>query len=376
MGLLADFLAQPTAPEPEPVERSTEFDREGNYTQAMVLERQPRSVPDLLNMFGHDEDAFTVEGNIGVSHRELVDGRVVSTYRYKLVERQQAVDVDKLVDRAAKATRHVEQGSAGDTWFVFQAGDQQIGKRSRDGSTEEIIECYLQSVFNALQEFEANQRFGIAGVQLSFPGDCLEGSVSQGGKNAWLTQQTVPEQTRIFRRLLMHTVEQFAPLTDRLYVDVVNGNHDEAQRQFNTYPGDGWATESAIALDDALKLNQAAYGHVRVRVPDPWDGYMTVPVGDSLVTVVHGHQFGREANAMPWWKDQVFGSHNPTNSIVLQNGHFHEMSVHRAGDRVRVQSPTFDCGSDWYRQSKGVGNTRGGLTYLLRGGDVSRLSLV
>jgi predicted chitinase len=45
----------------------------------------------------------------------------------------------------------------------------------------------------------------------------------------------------MFQRLLAYTAETFAPLTERVFLNVVNGNHDEAQHDQNTYPGNGWA---------------------------------------------------------------------------------------------------------------------------------------
>jgi hypothetical protein len=373
VGKLAELLAQPTAQE---VEVQTSFDDQGNFTQSKVIDAQPATPEAVLLEFGHDPAKFCIDGPVSIAHRELTDGRVVSTYRYKLRERPSAVDIDDLVSQARKAKKHRETANGGPFWFVFQASDLQIGKVSRDGSTEEIISRYLDSIERAVEEFNFLKCKGIEGIQISMPGDLCEGNVSQGGKNVWLTQETITEQTRILRRLMLQTVEAFAPLTNRIYLDVISGNHDQAQRQWNTFPGDGWATECAIAVDDALKMNPAAFGHVEVRVPNQWSGHMTVPVGDTNVTIVHGHQFGRQANAMKWWQEQAFGNHPPAGAHLMQNGHFHEVAVERAGDRTRVQSPTLDCGSDWYREKRGVGNTRGALAYLLRAGDVSRLSLV
>lgn len=372
MGQLAELLNEPTAQE---VESTTSFDAEGNYTQSLVLDYQPATPDELLELFGHSPEKFAIDGVVAISHRELADGRVVSTYRYRLRERPQPVDIDSLVSLAKKAKKHRENTVPGPFWFVYQAGDLQIGKRSRDGSTAEIVEFYLDSVERAVEEFRALKRLGVAGVQLCFPGDCIEGVVSQGGRNAWLTQETVTEQTRIFRRLLMHTVEAFAPLADEVFLDVVNGNHDQAQRQWNTYPGDGWATECAIALDDALKMNPAAFGHVKVRVPDKWSGHMTVPVGDSVVTVAHGHQW-RPSQGMKWWSEQALNRQNPCSAQVLQHGHFHSFEVETTRDRCRISCPTFDCGSDWYRETHGGDSKRGALVYLLRAGEMSRLSVV
>jgi hypothetical protein len=56
-----------------------------------------------------------------------------------------------------------------------------------------------------------------------------EGNQSQKSKNLWLTEQTITEQVLMFQRLLAYTAETFAPLTERVFLNVVNGNHDEAQ---------------------------------------------------------------------------------------------------------------------------------------------------
>jgi len=373
VGKLAELLSQPTAQE---VEESTSFDNQGNYVQSRVLAKQPATPREVLETFGHDPERFVLDGPATVTHREMVDGRVVSTYRYRLLEIAQPLPIDDLVSQVRKAKKSREIPAGGSHWFVFQAGDLQIGKRSRDGSTEEIVTFFLESVDRAVAEFKRLKRdFPIAGVQLSFPGDCLEGNVSQNGKNFWLTEQTVPEQTRIFRRLLLHTVEKFAPLAAEVFLDVVNGNHDQAQRDQNTFPGDGWATECAIAVDDALKMNPDAFSHVTVRVPDKWSGHMTVPVGDSVVTVAHGHQWRRD-QGMKWWSDQAFNKQFPSHADLLQHGHIHTYEVETTRDRTRVSCPTFDCGSDWFREVRGGDSKRGGLVYLLAGGEVSRLSVV
>jgi predicted phosphodiesterase len=207
------------------------------------------------------------------------------------------------------------------------------------------------------------------------PGDCIEGNQSQAQKNLWLTSETITEQTRVYRRLLMQTVAELAPLVDQVYLDVVNGNHDESQRSQNTFPGDGWATECATAVADALKLNPSSFGHVTVRVPDQWRGCMTVPVGDTVVTVIHGHQF-RPTQGMKWWSEQALHNQPPGAAHILQHGHYHSWQVETTEHRTRIQSSTFDGGSDWYRDTHGATNRRGALVYLLRSGEVSRMSVL
>lgn len=382
---LSDY---PVANEPEYIPR-TEFDGTSGFIQTASF--RGSEAPDftaILEQFGYDPDKVQIVGQPRVSKwqqraakRNAHGARTgeyetvwLTAYRFRIAAKHThpEADLEALVKASRKKAR--AQSAPDGYWFVFQAGDQQLGKRSSGGSTEQIIETYIGSVEAAVAQFKQLKRHGIAGIQICLPGDCLEGNQSQSGRNLWLTQETITEQTRILRRLMFHTVEAFAPLTDRVYLDVVNGNHDQAQRQQNTYPGDGWATETAVAVADALKLNTAAYGHVEVRVPDKWRGMMTVPVGDTVVTVVHGHQWRRN-QAMTWWANQAVNNQPAGGSQILQHGHWHEFRIESNAQRTIIGSPTFDCGSDWYHEKTGAGSRRGALVYLLRGGEVSRMSL-
>lgn len=398
MALADDLRDYPAADEPdyEPG-ASVEFDGgRGVLDTGPIRGEVPRDFTPIfrecLLAAGHDPDKVRIGRQLKESHWQQRARKLEWSDKYQtnvkcsefetvwlhsfkfetiLEDAPPLTDLEALVSRAQQRPPYTQ----GAYWAVFQAGDQQLGKRSAGGSTDEIVERYLSSVENAAREIRQLKRFGVEGIQISMPGDCIEGTVSQGGKNLWLTAETAPEQTRILRRLMYHTVEAFAPLANRIYLDVVNGNHDQAQRMQNTLPGDGWATECAIAVDDQLKIKPESFGHVEVRVPDQWRGCMTVPVGDTIVTVVHGHQWRRD-KSMDWWAGQALGMHSPGGAQVLQHGHWHEYKLSSTADRIAIGSPTFDCGSDWYQETRGGTSRRGGLVYLLRAGDVSRLTVV
>lgn len=381
MSLEDEYLATPTANEPE-YKPKTEFDGTAGFIETGTVDDSfnPDDLSSILTKFGYDPTKVRIIGTARVARWEQFSikgggARWLSSYRFNIgpVVNNTTNDLDALIKGAKK--RHSDVKASGSYWFVFQAGDHQLGKRSAAGSTEQIVERYVESVERAKAELKQSKRHGIAGMQISFPGDCLEGNQSQSGRNMWLTQETITEQTRILRRLMFHTLEQFAPLVDTVYLDVVNGNHDQAQRFQNTYPGDGWATEAAISVSDALKLNEAAFGHVEVRVPPKWQGYMTVPVGDTTVTVIHGHQW-RSGQAFKWWSGQALNGHPAGGSQILQNGHYHSFEVETNAQRTRIASPTFDCGSEWYTEKNGATSKRGGLIYLLKSGEMSRLSCV
>lgn len=391
---LADHLsASPTATEQQYTPK-TEFDGSAGFIQTgpMPATEQPPDYVDILRQFGYDPTQVRIVGSPRIARWEVayrekhyddlgkpvngdLETRWLASYRFYIAPVADLVTVAD-VETIARRARVERRAGTGPHWFVFQAGDMQIGKISRDGATDEILARYFQSLEAAKDEFAALKRHGIEGIQVSMPGDCIEGNQSQKGRNMRNTEQTITEQLLIFQRLLMYTAEAFAPLAERVFVDVVNGNHDEAQREpVETYPGDGWATTAAALMSDALKLNPLALGHVEVRVPEKWSGQMTVPVGDTVVTVVHGHQWRRD-KSFDWWAGQAIGNHPPGAAQIMQHGHWHEWQVRSNADRTVVGSPTFDCGSDWYRNIKGGSSKRGAAAYLLRNGEVSRMSIL
>lgn len=388
---LDNLAAYPRADEADYVPR-TEFDHAaGGFIQTGPMQTAPTDYDDLLRQFGYDPAEVCIVGHPKVSRwqqrariRGTADYETVwlSAYRFTIAPYQShnvPDDLDAIVKRAKKAPRT----GTGPHTFVFQASDLQCGKvgKTPDGgpSTPHIAQRYLESVAIAVDEFKHLKRHGIEAIQISMPGDLIEGSESQGKRNlGYLTETGVPEQTRVLRRLMMATVEAFAPLCDIVYLDVIGGNHDDADRSLNTWPGNNWATETAGVIADALTLNPAAYRHVTVRVPDRWQGHMTVPVGvdnPTVVTLAHGHQW-RRGRGMDWWAGQAHGGHPAGAAQILQCGHYHGWYIESSATKTLVQSPTFDLGSAWYTERTGATSRRGGLVYLLNGGEVSRMTVV
>ncbi|AKC03082.1 exonuclease [Gordonia phage Gsput1] len=331
---------------------------------------------ELLRTLEHDPERWRFAAPPAVYRKLDEAGEVVfTTYRYNLVPVPEYGDLAKrILSRKLKPTPRY-RGLKGGGAFTFQSSDLQLGK-SDNGGTEAIVEGYLDSVQRALDELKRLRKSrALPIIHLPYPGDCIEGNQSQGGRNMWRTDMTVTEQTRIFRHLMYVTIEAFAPLADRVLVDVVNGNHDEMQRFQTTRPDDGHATESAIAVREGLARNPDSFGHVEVRVPPLDQPHMTVPVGDSVFTIAHGDKW-RKGKAMEWWSGQTFYRHSASAATILIHGHFHEFELERAGARFRVCSPTYDRGSNYYRDMTGAVSTPGGVVYVSEAGAVRDLTLV
>ncbi|MBF6358190.1 hypothetical protein IU449_27210 [Nocardia higoensis] len=377
MSLADDLLKQPTAAEAEYKPR-TEFDgSRGGYIQTGALPEPPASYTDLLEQFGYNPDEVQIIGNPRISRWQAFNGEWLAAYRFQIAPKTVKGNLDELIDSIRDRTPHELTGVAGDGVFVYQAGDLQLGKI--DGySVEGTIDRYFQSVDRAVNELRTRQkRDGVAAVHLAFVGDCIEnGGVSQGGKLAWRQSLTITEQVRLWRRTLLETVKAFAPLADDIAVSVIGGNHDDATRSpVQTRADDNWATEGAIAVSDALTENPAAYGHVRVQVPPKDQGYMTVRVGGSVFTLLHGHQF-RKGKAADWWASQAFHHGNPAGAHFLLHGHWHETGIQQSATRTIICSPTLDGGSAWYRDKTGAESRQGALIYTTRGPEFENLSLV
>jgi predicted phosphodiesterase len=262
----------------------------------------------------------------------------------------------------------------GDATFQFLVGDLQLGKMDGDGA-EGTVRAFEESVERAVAEYRRLRKSrSIGRVHIFFGGDSCEGNVSQNGRNMWRTELTVTEQYRLFRRLMKHAADRFldAPLIE---LSVVNGNHDETQRFQATRADDGHATESAIALDDAFRMNPDAYGHISVYVPANDESYMTREVGSSILTLAHGHQWSR-GKSMEWWKGQTFNFQSAGVASFLFHGHEHEFSLQTRRGRTVICVPTFESESTWWRHKTGDRSVRGGLSLITDGDSFTDLRVV
>jgi len=304
------------------------------------------------------------------------DAQTTGTWFYKFAVEptSSGANVDELIKSIGRRKAPTKQ-STGVGVFHWLGGDLQIGKIDGD-STDGIVDAVVHSIDNGVQEFKRLRKTRSIGIaHLAWLGDCGEGNQSQGGRNMWRTELTVTEQYRVFRRLKLYAIDQFAPLVERLEDDTVNGNHDDVQRQVTTRADDGHATESAIALRDALELNPTAYGHVEMFVPNRDESYITRQIGSSTFTMAHGHQWGR-GKAMTWWAGQSFNWQAPGAAQFLLHGHEHTAGMTTQRDRVAMCVPTFESESTWWRHKTGDVGKRGAFIMTTADGEFADLSII
>ena len=380
MALSDDLTSQPTADEPKYVPK-TSFDGVKGTIDTGPVSEPPASHKELLEKFGYDPDEVEIVGNIGRSSWQAFNGEFLHSYRYNIATRSPSgANVDELLD-TIKAREPSPKMDRGKHWFHFQAGDVHAGKGPDDGGgIEAIIDKYMDSVDKAVAEFDLMRPLGIAGINIPFVGDMVEGVVSQNGKNLAGNDLLPGEQLRVARRLMLATVDAFLDFGVPIQVEAIGGNHDEFTRQQSMPAGDNMAVEAAIAVSDAMKLS-SAYDGVSVQVPPRYQGHMTVDVGGTTCVYVHGHKFGSGASVEKkiesWWSGQSLHGHPAGSAHLLAAGHFHSFRVLQiSAMKTAVMSPSFEVCSRWFQESNGTTAKRGAAIYLTREGDCSRFSVV
>jgi predicted phosphodiesterase len=335
---------------------------------------------------GEITDASTVLEEFGLSHQEWSvtsmrrgkwqkhDGDWLESVRVNLVPATGSVgdqlDVEKLSDQLKKwrPAKGIKK-STGSGAFLIGAADQQIGKKANGSGTEQSIDRILTLTEKAVNRFEAYKKAGISPgtICLALLGDHVEGNVSQGGRLQGLAASDLglTEQTRVARRLLLAQIKALAPLVDRLIVPVINGNHDEVTRQVAADPADGWNVEIASAVQDICAENPEL-AHVEFRYPSSGHQTLTVDVEGTMLGLFHGHQ-ANQNNVMKYLSQQAAGQTALGGADVWISGHFHNFRAMDIGERLWLQCPTTDPGSEWFRDRAGMESKPGLLTMVIGG---------
>ena len=306
--------------------------------------------------------------------------RPVWRYRFAVEPAAPSVNIDELIELVrqapAVAAVPVEQPEEA---FLVVVGDTQFGKADGDG-LEGTIKRVLDSTQAAVDRYsdllDAGHRPDV--VYICWLGDCIEGFVSQGGGNAWRTPTTLTEQVRVARRLMLHQIEAFRSLANRVVLLSLPGNHDEAVRSHTgkvTRYDDSWAIEAAVAVSDAMELNPEAYGHCSVKVPGRDELTLTVDMAGTIVGLAHGHQF-KAMKGHEWWANQAHGLQPIGEATLLLTAHLHHLLVWQGGAKTWLQIPAIESESTWWRHLKGQVAPSGIVTLLVGGGSWSDLQVV
>lgn len=357
---------------------------DGGYIQSIAYPQgQVPDAKDILQSFDLDPNQWVITG-LRRSKWQRYDGEFLESHRITVVpatlQKQDKADVEQMVKdlnkwKPAKIARPAAK-TGPELAFIFAPSDQQIGKKANGAGTPQTIERILTATEGAVQRLSDLRKIGrnVETVVISLLGDHVEGNVSQNGRlqSHSASDLGLTEQTRVARRLLMAQIKAFAPLTNRIIVAVVNGNHDEVSRQVVLDPSEGWNTEIASSVQDACAENEAL-SHVEFRYPAKDHQTLAIEVCGTMLGLFHGHQTGK--NVSLYLQEQAAGQTSLGMADVWLSGHYHSFRSMDIGERFWAQCPTVDPGSAWYRDRHGLESNPGILTMLIGEGHDPRLDL-
>lgn len=311
------------------------------------------------------------------------DALTKPTFWYKFIVEpiKGYIDMDELVSNFSKKkpVKKVQKTNVKETMSVLFA-DLQLGKIDDEGEglgVQKTIDKFLDSVEKSVSYWRAN---GKPDVHIAFAGDCIEGfSTSQNGKLTWRQSLTLTEQLRLFRWVLTYTIDAFVSAgVNKLELDVVNGNHDTASSKYtgvDTRPDDGYATESAIAVNEALKNNPERYGNVSIFVPKKDQDHIVRKVGSSIIAIIHGHQWSRN-KSIEWLAGQALNQQPAGYSQILLHGHEHEHSIKTKKSRWVICGAPFEVSSNWWKAKTGDEAKRGAIAFIHSDGEARNITLL
>jgi len=206
-----------------------ELDADGGYFVSTPRQEEVTNAEDLLAEFNLDPKDWIV---VSVRRSKWEGGRSgewLNSYRVSLKPRSYAgtlLDATEL-EREIKKWRppRAAKPATGDLTAIYAIGDTQWGKDAGDG-TAGTVGRVRRALSEALLRQQEIKKRGVGPIALPQMGDCIEGTVSQGGRIMGRLDLDLTSQTRVGRRVLMEWVKAFAPLTNELIIPVVPGSHD------------------------------------------------------------------------------------------------------------------------------------------------------
>lgn len=336
---------------------------------------------EMLQRAGFDPDEWSIIPPI--NHREwdanLGNGEVRKFHynRFNVVRKvtagHSADELLKVINRRRPHKPGTVDGAA--PVFNLAIADLQLFKLENSISGEDQAERFFRAVDQAVAEYKLLRKArGYDHVHIAFLGDCVEGFVSQGGANAWRTTAGMMEQFRVFRRLVLYTIDAFRTIASKITVTSVPGNHGDVNRQVNTTFDDNYDVEALVAVQDMMDLNPEAYGHVETFLPKYDTMEVTLQVGDTIITHIHGHQM-RPNKEWDWWKGQAFDPNNPpSQSTILLHGHGHHFHSESKGGKLHIMAPAFELNSQWWINKTGERGDPALMTFETQGGKAHRFA--
>ena len=347
--------------------------RDGTVTVATPTAQEPQW-DDVLAVFGLDPKRYTVEEPVEFRAWDAAVGmgdvRRMFYWKVKVHSRitlGDSADIDKLIDEIRSHRPAKKMPAPGDTDFWVFLSDWQIGK---EGTIEHTVPR-INQLPDLIRHRVGDLRkigYGIDTIHLTGMGDIVERCYGSYPMQLYTTELNHREQRMVSRRLILKILRSVAPLAQHIVVEAVPGNHGEERSDGAAVTdfGDNMDTEVFETVEDIVKENPDAYGHVSFVVPKT-ELTLTLSSAGQTVSLAHGHQMNgasAEKAVEDWWKGQQHGRRPPGDADILITAHRHHSAFKQNGPRAWFQCPSNDWRSQWFEEKKGTPTVPGTMTLL------------
>lgn len=251
----------------------------------------------------------------------------------------------------------------GEDAFVVTWADLQAGKSDGDGS-KGIVGRALAAIDSVERRVAELRTIGrkLGTLYALGLGDLIENCDGHYPQQTFRTDLDLRDQVNVTRRIVLKSLERWAPLFERVVVAAVGGNHGENRKDGKSFTTFADNHDVAIfdQVHDVLRENPAVYGHVSFSIPKDALS-LTLDMAGEIVGVTHGHLF-RVGKGHDWWAKQAHGEQPVGDARILITGHYHHFSCLETGSKTWIQCPSLEGGSDWWRNVSGENSRKGVLT--------------
>lgn len=242
---------------------------------------------------------------------------------------------------------------------ILNMADLQIGKaEQRGGGTPETIASVKASVEKFVQHIRET---GMSTAILVDNGDPIE-NVFNVPSQLVTNDLSVPDQIRVFRRLMLDAIKRVAPIVKTLYYVSIPSNHGAARTGYKSPGGTvdaDFGLEISYQIEDAIAENPHLRNVKFVR-PEALSETAELEVSGTKLAFNHGHQSGGVFKHGNWWRGHDHGRMAGWDADIFVFGHFHTSAVYQSGNgRWVVGCASSDPGSDWFTNRTGESATRG-----------------
>ena len=330
----------------------------------------------LESYFGKDAHKYKVlENQAEIRYWDMAGNPPQRLYYFKakIVSSEQYMpddDFKKLLASAGKLKKKTTKKPVKDSkTFVIALADFQIGKEG----TEEAIERFMDYIpkikaqIKQIQKVEQLDQVLFAGL-----GDLVESCSNHYNMQEFSTIMDERSQQKVARRMIYTLIKEIMPLFSKGLVCFIGGNHGENRKNGRAYTtfADNKDVMLAEELQEIFKESPAYSKSLDFIIPDN-ELHLTLEISDVAILLLHGHQMrgagNSQAKARKWLSDQAFSRNATADADIVLHGHYHFFSAYESSDRLILQAPTLDSGSEWFENTKGDKSRAGMLTFVIGG---------